>query len=330
MEVWGTPVLATIEEIINLARTEVRLQGLDLLRDVKPTNNNLMVTCIAHAGGTERHPSLGISMVDVVRGGKKYAAGTCNCFTCGYTVDLAEFISNLFGHEDKGMFGYKWITQNFVNLVIEKRQPLNLDMSRDKKAQAPQVTYVSDAELASYRFTHPYMYERKLTDYVIQYFDIGLCERTYSITFPLHDLNGRVVQIQRRSIEGKQFFNDAGALKGNYVYGLYHVYLNLSWITELYICESPIDALTCWVYGVPAVALMNAHATEQQLKLLEAVPIRKFVSALDNDEAGQAGTERLKKRLTTKMLYRLGFPDDVKDVNAMSYEEFLERHVAIF
>lgn len=329
MEIWGTPILASIDEIIDLARTQVRSTGVDLLRDVKPTHNNIMVTCIHHGNGTERHPSLGISKVDVVRSGKKYPAGTVNCFTCGYTGDLAEFISNLFGHLDKGMFGYKWITQNFVNLVVELRQPIQLDMSRDKKKVIVEEPEISQEELASYRLFHPYMYERKLTDQVIEYFDVGMCERTYSLTFPVYDTQGKARLVQRRSIEGKQFLNDEGAHKGDYVYGLYQVYLNLSWITELYICESPIDALTCWTYGVAAVALMNAHATERQLELLRAVPVRKIVSALDADDAGQAGSERLKKHLTNKMVWRLAFPDDVKDVNAMTPEEFNERYVII-
>lgn len=329
MEVWGTPVLAEVEEIVDLARTELRMKGLDVLRDMKPMHNNIMVTCIAHGDGTEKKPSLGISTADVIRNKRRYPAGTCNCFTCGYTVDLPEFISNLYGHNDKGMFGYKWITENFVNLSIDKRKPLQLNMSREKSDE--EIIKIIDEEvLKMYRFTHPYMFERKLNQKVIDYFDIGLDESAYAITFPVHDLYGNVRLIQRRSIVGKQFQNDEGAHRGEFVYGLYQVYKNLSWIKELYICESPIDALTCWVHRVPAVAIFGSRITATQVKLLRMLPVRRLISALDNDEAGNEGSEKLKKELgDTKMIWRLQYPEGKKDVNAMSEEQFLQRQVTI-
>lgn len=328
MEVWGTPVIAEVEEIVDLVRTEIRTQGIDLLKDMKKTHNNIMVTCIAHGDGNERKPSLGISTVDVVRNGRTFKAGTCNCFTCGYTADIAEFISNAFGHNDKGMFGYKWITQNFVNLSIEKRKPIELNMSRDESDIFDIEPSISEVELAKYRYTHPYMYERKLTDKVIEYFDIGFDKDKQALTFPVLDKYGDCVLIQRRSVNSKQFINDEGGNKGNHIFGLHQVYKNISWIKELYICESPIDALTCWTYRVPAVALMGANITEAQVKLLRELPVRKFISALDNDKAGSEGHEKLKRLLgDIKLIFRLKFPEDVKDVNAMNAEQFSNREI---
>jgi DNA primase len=327
MEIWGTPIIAEVEEIVDLLRVEIRSQGVDLLKDMKPTHNNIMLTCIAHGDGTEKKPSLGVTTIDVFRNGKTYKAGTCNCFTCGYTVDLPEFISNVFGHNDKGMFGYKWLTQNFVNLSIEKRKPLELNMSRDiDEADLLFDETILEDELAKYRFTHPYMYERKLTDKVIEYFDVGFDTEKNALTFPVFDSEGDVKLIQRRSVASKQFINDEGANKGNYIYGLYQVIKNLSWIKELYICESPIDALTCWSHRVPAVALMGASITATQVKLLRDLPVRKLISALDNDKAGQEGSEKLVKYLgDVKVIFRLQFPEDVKDVNAMTEEQFQNR-----
>lgn len=330
MEVWGTPVIATVEEIVDLARTQIRAQGIELLQDVKPTTNNIMVTCISHGDGQERKPSLGISTTDVRRSGKLYPAGTCNCFTCGYTSSLPEFISDCFGYNDGGMFGYKWITQNFVNLAVEERKPIVLNMSREVDIMDFAEEHISDSELEKFRFTHPYMYDRKLTDKVINYFDVGYDKEKDCLTFPVHNLEGDVVLIQRRAVGRKQFLNDEGGNKGNYIYGLYQVYKNLSWINELYICESPIDALTCWTYRVPAVATMGALITDTQLKLLRAIPIRKFVSAMDNDEAGTIATNKLHKHLgNTKLIYRLQFPKDVKDVNAMTVEQFENRQIKL-
>lgn len=319
MEVNGVPVLATVEDIIRELKIELQTNDIELLKDIKPTHNNVMVTCISHADGQERHPSLGISTVQVDLPGRTIPEGTCNCFTCGYTADLPTFISNALGYNDGGIQGFKWITQKFVNLAVEERKPIELNMTRELEDEDIDFDESPITNLDEFRYTHPYMYRRKLTDKVIEYFDIGYDKDTHSITFPVFDENGHLALIQRRSVEGKKFLNDEGGNKGNHVYGLYQVYKNLSWIKELYITESPIDALTLWTKRIPAVALMGARITETQAKLLLKLPIRKFISALDNDNAGESGTEKLKKQLgSNKIIYRLSFPQGVKDVNMMS------------
>lgn len=337
IQIWDQPVLASVRDIVELLRTEVRAEGVDLLRDIKPTHKNIQVTCPFHGEGEkkgrERKPSFGISTVDVKEATRTYPAGTCHCFTCGYSSDLPEFISNVLGRQDKGMEGYKWITSRFASVSVEHRKPMVLDMSRDGNSSAQAVTYITEEELAGYRFSHPYMYHRKLTDKVIDYFDIGFDVKTDSLTFPVHDVKGNVHFVQRRSVGKKSFMNESVASKGQVVYGLYHAYKNLSWIKELYVCESIIDALTCWTHRVPAVAIMGALPTNQQLKLLEQFPARKIVIALDNpsvDEAGKQGSIRLADGLgRTKLVQFLKFPEGVKDVNEMTEEQFLSREVTI-
>lgn len=323
MEIWNTPILAEIEDVVKFLKDELTVEGIDLLKHIKPSGNNLMITCIDHAEGNERKPSCGISLTEVFRGGKTYPVGMVHCFTCGYTAEFPEFISNCFGHNDKGMFGFKWLTSNFVNLAIEKRKPIELNMSRGLFKQKEEIEFISEDELASYRYTHPYMYERRLNDIVINYFDIGFDAATNALTFPVCDKNGNVLFIQRRSVNGKQFINDVTLLKGQSLFGLHKVYENMKRIKELIICESPIDALTCWVHKRPAVATMQAIPTTQQIKLLEELPIRKYISGLDNDDAGREGEERLKDTLgKTKLLFDIKFPLGLKDIN-----EFPSEHI---
>lgn len=327
--VWDKPVLATVYDILKQLRTELREQGFDLLRELKPTNKNIMITCPFHSDGKERKPSCGVSTVETKSGNKVFPAGTAHCFTCGYTSDLPEFVSNILGYNDRGMFGYKWITSRFASVTVEQRRPLPLDMRREKKKQ--EQSYVTEEELQKYRFFHPYMYHRKLTDKVIDYFDVGYDKETDSLTFPVHDLSGRVLFIQRRSVGKKQFLNESIAEKGKVVYGLYHVYKNLSWIKEVYICESIIDALTLWTYRIPAVALMGALPTKDQIDLLIKAPIRTYVIALDNpltDKAGKEGSIRLSNLLEKYKLIRFfKYPEGLKDINEMSEEQILSREI---
>jgi DNA primase len=327
--VWDKPVLASINDIVKELRNEIRAEGVELMRDMKPTHRNIMITCPFHGEGKEKKPSFGISTTETKEGKRVYPAGTCHCFTCGYSAELPEFVSNVLGYQDKGMNGYKWITSRFASVTVEQRRPLALDMSRSKEKD--QLTYITEEELESYRYSHPYMYFRKLNDKVIEYFDVGYDQATDSLTFPVHDLTGGVVFVQRRAIGKKQFMNESIAAKGQVVYGLYHVYKNLSWIKEVVICESIIDALTCWVYRVPAVATLGALPTTKQIELLNKVPVRKFITGLDNpliDKAGKDGSIRLAEQLgKTKLINYLKFPEGVKDINEMTEEQFLNREV---
>lgn len=323
MDVWGIQIIANVEDIVEHVRQELLEQKVELLKDIKQTSNNIMVTCISHGDGQERNPSLGISLKDLRSyTGEIIPAGTCHCFTCGYRADFPTFVSNAFGYNDRGMFGYKWIMRNYASISIEERRKLDLNMSREQKHEKDEIPIITEEQLQSYRYIHPYMMERKLNEKVIEYFDVGYDMEKNALTFPVHDTNGNVRLIQRRSVQGKMFINDEGGSKGHYVYGLYQVNNNLNWIDEVYITESPIDALTLWKHRIPAVALMGARVTDTQLQLLKKSSIRKFVLALDNDEAGQRGIDFIKDHLKdNKILYRLIFPEGVNDINDMTNEQ---------
>lgn len=331
MEVWGIPIIASIDAIIALLKVELIGKQLDLLKDVKPTSGNIMLTCIKHGGGVEKKPSMGISTRPVKRDGRLIPEGTCHCYSCGYTADLPTFISDCFGHSDGGNYGFKWLTSNFVNLAVSERKPIELDMSRSSKKCSEPLQFVSEDELDSYRYYHPYMTERKLTERVIQYFDVGFDHATNCLTFPVKDLDGRVPFVQRRAVAGKFFKNAESSLRGSTVYGLYQVYQNLSWIKRIFVTESIIDALTWWGKGEAGVATLGSIPTEAQLKLLRAVPVRKFIKSYDNDKAGEEGARRLSEALgNEKILYQLKFPEGVKDVNQLTDDQFSQLSMTLF
>ena len=148
------------------------------------------------------------------------------------------------------------------------------------------------------------MYQRKLTDEVIEKFDIGYDEHfelkdeegkvkqvLRCLTFPVRDVSGNTLFIARRSVDIKFFHYPEGVIKP--VYGLYELPDD---VREVIICESILNALTCYVYGKPAVAL-NGLGTEYQYEQLKRLPARKFIIALDPDEAGQRATRKLRKAL---------------------------------
>ena len=120
----------------------------------------------------------------------------------------------------------------------------------------------------------------------------------------------------RRAIKQKLYHYPEDAEKP--IYGLYEL-RNVE-TKRLIICESMINALTCWSYGQYAVAL-NGLGSKEQLDILKKLPYRKYIVAFDGDVAGRTATERFKKNVNGKLISNLAVPFG-KDINDLSREEF--------
>ena len=130
----------SVEGIIRTLRTSLHEEKIDLLRDVKDTLGNIMVTCPVHKDGKERKPSCGISK----------ETGVCHCFTCGYSANLTEFISNCFNKNDGGLYGDFWLRKNFLSFEMDERPEIKIDRRR-RELPKKQYTYVPDMVLEQYR-----------------------------------------------------------------------------------------------------------------------------------------------------------------------------------
>lgn len=325
-EVKGIPIFVDDVQILYDLKNEVHQKlGKEIFRKIKPSGDNIMVCCPMHNEGQEKRPSCGISR----RKFRDKPAGTVHCFTCGYVDSLEGMISKCFGYEGTS-FGENWLLQNYVNAEVYERPELELNLSRDNNLK--KINYVTEEELACYRYYHPYMYKRKLTNEIIEKYDVGYqkdFEFEYEdngvlkylppqevLTFPVKDSKGRCLFVSRRSINGKTFFLPKSIEKP--VYGIYELPKECK---EVVICESVINALTCVSYGVPALALFGT-GDSNQVEVLKNLNIRKYVIGLDPDNAGNKGTERLKYHLKNKILTKLIIPEG-KDINDLSKEEFL-------
>ena len=323
----GTTVMADVYEVMDKLKSVLATNGIPRFYKTIRTPKNLMTCCPFHKDGQERKPSFGIHE----------ETGQCHCFSCGWVGSIAEMISLCFGKDDLGYYGGKWLVQNFMSVSFSERSAIDLDLSRGKNVppQNKKPLYIDDAELDKYRYIHPYMYERKMTDEVIEMFDIGYDRETDCITFPVRDINGNTLFIARRSVKTK-FFNYPSQVEKP-VYGIYEINRELKQIEEEYdtldydvrmdeiiICESMIDAITCWVYGKYAVAL-NGLGTDYQFKQLRQLPCREFILGTDKDDAGMRARKILKNALKEKLVQEFdynSYPEHAKDINDMSKDEF--------
>ena len=87
--------------------------------------------------------------------------------------------------------------------------------------------------------------------------------------------------------------------------------------------ESGINALTCWVYGHPAVALMGT-GNSLQLQQLKELNIPVIVTAFDGDDAGRRATSKFRRNLKSNSIVWSMILPDGKDINDLSKEEFEE------
>lgn len=299
---------AELSEIITELKSQLALNQILLLQKTRDVGDDIMVQCPYHGNGQERRPSAGIRKSD----------GMFHCFACGETHSLPEVISHCFGQDAIGKFGWQWLTKNFATVAVESRADIELDLSRNKTADKP--IYVSDAELDRYRYYHWYWDKRKITsEAVIELFDLGYDAETQCVTMPVKDINGNCLFVARRSVHVKFFNYPQGVEKP--VYGLYEIKTLDIIPSEIIICESMIDALTAWQYGKIAVAL-NGLGTELQFKQLNEFPCRKYILATDNDTAGMKARARIKQHLKNKIITEYILPDNKKDINELSKEEF--------
>lgn len=300
-----------VEDVLLDFQAYMAHRGENVFGNVRVTGNNVMIKCPIHKNGQERKPSCGVLINDV----GDTPAGTVHCFTCGYTASLPQLFSYLLGDKDSAKTGEQWLLDTYINNIDNVRKPIALPFN---KPESSTPTYVSEEELDSYRYIHPYMYTRKLTDNVIDMFDIGYDKDAKCITMPVNDKDGNCLFIARRSVLSKFFNYPQSVVKP--VYGLDKIVKCKP--RSVIVCESVFNCLSCYVYGaIPAVALLGT-GTVEQYRELESLGIREFILGLDPDPAGIRGRNRFFEYFKNKALVSYLDVPVGKDINDLSLEEF--------
>lgn len=308
----NTVVVADLGDIIRALRAYIQnTPNAGYLKQIKSSSDSIMVSCPFHKGGTEQRPSCGILRQD--KGG--VPAGTFHCFTCHERGSLLKFINKVLGEREISSVALRWLQARFDLAELYNRN-LKLDFGLEKATKII-TDYVSEEELKKYRVVHKYMYKRKLTDEIIEKFDVGYDGETQCITFPVRDLSGRTLFIARRSVKTK-FFNYPKNVEKS-LYGIYE--LGSKQYKDVWICESIINALTLWSYGIPAVATNGVAFSKKQLAQLLKINTNGFIIAFDGDIAGDDGAKKLGELLRGRRLVSIAQLPRGKDINDLSIAE---------
>lgn len=321
-----TIIQSDTQSILDMLKFDLAQHGVDRFHIFRNNGENVQTNCPFHKNGQERKPSFGVNgEID-----------KCHCFSCGWVGTIEEMISELYGYQDEGKFGKRWLIKRFNTVEIETRPNImegfngrnnitiwnNNDIHRFKqhiqgdKSSEQYSGEITEEELDKYRYIHPYMSERGLTDEIIERFDIGYDKARNEITFPVADLYGTVRFIASRSVKNKFFRLPKGEDKP--IYQGYR-FVNGTYRTA-YITESFLNCLTCWKYNKPAMAMIGT-GNKKQYEILNKLPVREYILAFDPDEAGRKATERFRKNVHGKIIKELVYTDN-RDINDLQ-EEFL-------
>lgn len=318
-----TIIQVDTEDMLKTLKAELYTKGINRFAYFRRNGDNIQTPCPFHKNGQERKASFGVNG----------NLNKCHCFTCGWSGGIEDMISDLFGFVDS-KYGKRWLIKRFNTIEIESRPNIlegrNVERnnrynsiskydgnSRDNRLQDNR-QIITEEELDKYRYIHPYHYERGLTDEIIERFDIGYDRDRECITFPIRDIEGNCVFVATRSVKTKFFGLPQGLEKP-----LYQAYrFTQGKYKEAYICESFINCLTLWKYGLPSIAMIGT-GNRKQYEILERLPVREYILAFDPDEAGRKATQRFKENVKGKIIKEIIYEEEGKDINDLQ-EKFLQ------
>jgi len=138
------------------------------------------------------------------------------------------------------------------------------------------------------------------------------------VTVPIFDAQGNICGLYGRQAEPGP---NAASPRHLYLPGPHRGVFNgaaAKTHPTLLVCEAILDAVALWQAGFKnVIALYGAQGwTPDHTALLQANPIREVFLCLDNDDAGRAGTERLKSEILpplVKAVHGVQWPEGVKD-----------------
>lgn len=309
-------VNTSVLDIFNALQQQLYVSKIDKLNKSVLKSDNLMVQCPVHSDGHEKTPSCNILLHDRTRlhNGREEVvpAGTVNCFACGYKANLVKFIANCLN------ISYRKATSWLVNIVdydlVENVRDVDFtfedSLTNNNYSSLPIIT---EDDLKKYDYIHPYMFKRHLTPEVIEQFDVGYSPEDDALTFPVY-VNGKCLFVAKRKVSFKRFIMPKVEPKP--IYALDYI----DPTKDVYVCESVINALTLYTFGLQAIALFGT-GSEYQISQLNKSSIRRFIICLDGDNAGKYGTKKLINGLTNKIVLYKEMPDG-KDINDLTKEEF--------
>lgn len=289
--------------------------GVEILR---VDNYEAIGRCPAHIrlmGRQDRHPSWSVNI----------ETGQHNCFSCGFRGPFYLIAKEMLGcsRED----AVAWVKSKgsidraFANITGEG---VYVNEIPDPITEADLALYTQVPEWACA--------ERNLDPEAVDFYGVLWDPKRDNWITPIREWQTNVlIGWQEKGESRRHFRNHPKHMeKGLYLFGV-----NQHRGTTAIIEESPLDVPRTYdVLGVPIMlSTYGAHVTNAQLDLMQDMGIRRIISALDNDKAGDKANIELISRCRGR--FRLEFwnyyeDTDAKDPGDQEDEEILWSYENIY
>jgi DNA primase len=181
--------------------------------------------------------------------------------------------------------------------------------------------------LDPYKFRHPYLERRGISETVQRMFKIGYDKRSKAVTIPWFDNRG-LANIKYRRTESKIFwYYKGGKPLRDLIFGINHIYARRD--SQAVLVEGEVDALYLWTVGIPAIAIGGSAFTEEKADLIKRSPIERLMIATDNDAVGRRIREEVKTKLAGYLrIEDVVLPEQYKDINEITDVEVVKTVIA--
>lgn len=242
--------------------------------------------------------------------------GTFNCFSCGTTATLEEFVmfvgNKTYFEAVRFIDSYK----KDMNVLAFLQSKLNAEPEYPEFDKYLIDKYNQEA-LVNIRSVQ-YLKGRGINKESVEKFKIGYILEEDMICIPIHMPNGKCVGLVQRSIEGKIFKNTPGLPKSKTFFNIQ----NAKKHDGIFVVESSFDAIRIEQAKGHAIATLGANITKGQIEILDKYFNKVFVIG-DNDEAGKEMAKKMADKLP-RITRSAILPDSYKDVSEMKQDTLTE------
>lgn len=158
-----------------------------------------------------------------------------------------------------------------------------LEMTTDR------TRYLPESSLVRYQVPTAYWEEdRDLSLRVIEQFKLGADPMGEYVTIPMRTMNGDLLGVIKRFLSPDadvRYKYPRGMKKSHHLFGAWQVARARNAKTVV-LTEGSIDAMKVWQAGWPGLAILGSEVSEEQIKVLQALDVRRVILFFDNDKAG--------------------------------------------
>ncbi|XP_068917847.1 DNA primase-like [Tenebrio molitor] len=166
--------------------------------------------------------------------------------------------------------------------------------------------------LSSYDLPHDYWAGRGLEEKTIKGFQLGAHVLDEFVTIPMRDINGNLLGVIKRYLDRDampRYRYPKNMKKSHHLFGAWRV-AKVKNAKTVVLTEGSIDAMKVWQAGYPGMAILGSEVSMEQIKVLQALDVRRVILFFDDDKAGikcrsaALGFSEIRVGRETKKTYR--------------------------